>query len=216
VSRVAGLFLLCPTQTARLEGIVHDSTGAVVPAAKVTAIHNQTKTQTDTVTNQSGEYVLPALQAGTYTLTVEAPGFRKAQISDIILDVAANVSQALTLEVGQVTEVVEVLANTVSVQTTDSQVSRAITMKDIDWLPQLGRTPITLAVLQPGIQVFTQANGSASGADYSFSHINGMRGGSNNNTLDGIDDNDSVVPRLGRSLDGQQYRFGRRVPRRYG
>src|SRR5580692_4956988 len=73
-------------------------------------------------------------------------------------------------------------------------------MSDIATLPQLSRTPITLAVFQPGVQVNPQANGSASGADYSFAHVNGLRQGSNNNTLDGIDVNDSVAPRIGLSL----------------
>jgi hypothetical protein len=106
----------------------------------------------------------------------------------------------VTLEVGQVTEVVEVKANVVSVQTADAQVSQSITMSDIATLPQLGRTPITLAIFQPGVQINPQADGSSSGADYSFAHVNGLRQGSNNNTLDGIDVNDSVAPRIGLSL----------------
>ena len=68
-------------------------------------------------------------------------------------------SQAVTLEVGQLTEVVEVTANTVNVQTTDSQVANSVTIKDIETLPQLARTPITLAIFQPGVQVNPQANG---------------------------------------------------------
>ncbi len=91
-------------------------------------------------------------------------------------------------------------ANTVNVQTADAQVANSVTMKDIDTLPQLARTPITLAVFQPGVQINPQANGSSSGADYSFAHVNGLRQGSNNNTLDGIDVNDSVAPRIGLSL----------------
>ncbi len=144
--------------------------------------------------------MLPVLQPGIYSLTVETSGFRKAVIDDIELDAAANVSQAVTLEVGQMTETVEVTANTVAVQTSDSQIANTLTLSDIATLPQLARTPITLAVFQPGVQIFPQANGSSGGADYSFAHINGLRGGSNNNTLDGIDVNDSVAPRIGLSL----------------
>ena len=204
-----GLFLafvllagLCfgQTQTARLVGTVHDSTGAVVPNAKVTAVHMATKVRTEASTNANGDYVLPALQPGNYELIVEAPGFRKAAIEGIELDAAANVSQSVTLEVGQMTEVVEVTANAINVQTSDSQVANSVTIKDIATLPQLARTPITLAVFQPGVQINPQANGSSSGADYSFAHVNGLRQGSNNNTLDGIDVNDSVAPRIGLSL----------------
>ena len=198
----AFLAALCfaQTQTARLVGTVKDATGAVVPNAKVSAVHNETKTRTDTTSNASGEFVLPALQRGTYTLSVEASGFRKAVIADITLDVAAEVAENVILEVGQLAETVEVHANTLAVQTTESEVSQVVTISDIATLPQIARTPITLAVFQPGVQIFPQANGSSSGADYSFAHVNGLRGGSNNNTLDGIDVNDSVAPRIGLSL----------------
>ena len=188
------------TQTARLVGTVHDSTGAVVPNAKITAVNAGTKVATEATSNSSGDYVLPALQPGTYTLSVEVTGFRKAVIEGIELDAATNLSQAITLEVGQISEVVEVAANAVSVQTSDSQVATSVTISDIETLPQLARTPITLAIFQPGVQINPQANGSSSGADYSFAHVNGLRQGSNNNTLDGIDVNDSVAPRIGLSL----------------
>ncbi|HUB79848.1 MAG TPA: TonB-dependent receptor [Bryobacteraceae bacterium] len=188
------------TQTARLVGTVHDSSGAVLPNAKVTAIDNATKLRTEVTTNSSGDFVFPVLQPGTYSLTVESSGFRKAMINDIELDAASNVSQSVTLEVGQMTETVEVTANTITVQTAESQIANSVTLTDIDTLPQLARTPITLAVFQPGVQIFPTANGSSSGADYSFAHVNGLRQGSNNNTLDGIDVNDSVAPRIGLSL----------------
>ena len=188
------------TQTARLVGTVHDSSGASLPNAKVSAMNIGTKQTSEAITNANGDYVMPALQPGTYSLTVEAGGFRKARIDGIDLAAASNVSQAITLEVGQLTEVVEVTANTVNVQTTDSQVANSVTIKEIETLPQLARTPITLAIFQPGVQVNPQANGSSSGADYSFAHVNGLRQGSNNNSLDGIDVNDSVAPRIGLSL----------------
>jgi hypothetical protein len=113
-------------------------------------------------------------------------------IEGIELNVSAIVAQAIKLEVGQTTDSVEVQASLVSVQTTDSQISRAVTMREIDTLPQLGRSPIGLAAFQPGTQI--------NPADSTFSHINGNRQGSNNATLDGIDVNDSLVPRLGLSL----------------
>ena len=174
-----------------------------------------TKVTTEATSNASGDYVLPALQPGTYSLTVEATGFRKARIDGIELAAASNVSQAVTLEVGQLTEVVEVTANTVNVQTSDSQVANSVTIKDIETLPQLARTPITLAIFQPGVQVNPQANGTSSGADYSFAHVNGLRQGSNNNT-----------PRRHRRqrfggaahravADREQHRFGGGGPRRH-
>jgi outer membrane receptor protein involved in Fe transport len=186
------------TQAARLQGIVHDASGAIVPDAKVVAIHNQTKDVSEATTNASGLYVLPALRPGVYTLTVESAGFSKTTVTDIELAVSASVAQDVTLEIGKLTEVVEVRANAVAVTTTDAQVNAVVSMRDIDTLPQLARTPLTLAIFQPGVQI--SQNGSNTGTDTSYSHVNGMRQGSNNSTLDGIDVNDAVAPRLGLSM----------------
>jgi hypothetical protein len=183
------------TSNARLEGTVQDSSGAVIPGAKVNAVNIKTQTGSAVVSDAVGLYVITPLQPGTYRLTVDAGGFRAAVVNDIELTVGAIMNQVVTLEVGQLAEAVEVQANAVSVQATDAQIARAINIKDIDTLPQLGRTPITLAVFQPGVQIDIRA-----GQDSSFSRINGTRQGSNNNKLDGIDINDSVVPRLGLSL----------------
>ena len=83
------------TQSARLIGTIHDSTGAVVPNAKVTATSVATKVKTEVTSNATGDYVLPALQPGTYSLTVEATGFRKAAVGcGIVVDAAVNASQS--------------------------------------------------------------------------------------------------------------------------
>ncbi len=188
------------TQTGRLVGTIHDASGAVIPNARVSATQVDTNKTIATTANSTGEYVLAALQPGAYSLAVEAPGFRKAVVNGLQLDAASNMSQSVTLEIGKVAEILDVKANAVVVQTTEAQVGQSVTLSDIATLPQLGRTPITLSIFQPGVQINPQADGSSSGADYSFAHVNGLRQGSNNNTLDGIDVNDSVTPRLGLTL----------------
>jgi hypothetical protein len=186
------------TQSARLQGTIHDATGAIVPNAKVTVTNIATRETSEATVNSNGLYVLPVLRPGNYTLTVEAGGFAKSVVTGIELAVSANISQDVTLDIGKLTETVEVIANAVAVTTADAQVSAAVTMTDIDNLPQLARQPIALTYFQPGVAI--SQNGSNAGADYSYSHINGMRQGSNNNTLDGIDVNDAVAPRLGLSM----------------
>jgi Carboxypeptidase regulatory-like domain/TonB dependent receptor len=195
---VAAVLALAQTQSARLQGLVRDASGAVVPGAKVVAVNDLTKATSEVTSNETGLYVFPVLAPGTYTMTVEAGGFSKTVMKDIELAVSANMTADVRLEIGKMAEVVEVKANTVSVVTADAQVSNAVTMTDINVLPQLARTPISLTYFQPGVQIGT--NGSNAGADYSYSHINGLRQGSNNNTLDGIDVNDAVAPRLGLSM----------------
>jgi len=189
---VLALSGLAQVSTSRLDGIVQDASGAVVPNAKVTALNNKTQVRAETTTGAQGFYVFPSLQPGDYTLTVEAAGFRKAVHAPIVLNVGVSVTENVKLEVGQVAETVTVVANLERIQTSESHHGRVITMRDIDVLPQLGRTPIILAVFQPGVQI--------NPGDVTFSRVNGLRQGSNNAKLDGIDVNDAVVPRLGLSL----------------
>jgi Carboxypeptidase regulatory-like domain len=200
VTVLVGVFLMLmmaqgvwgQVDSARLEGVVQDSSGAVIPNVKLNLVNLKTQSHAEAVSDSRGDYAFPSLQPGTYQMVVETAGFRKSVIDGIELNVAAVLSLPVKLEIGQTSETVEVQAGTMSVQTTDSQVSRAITLRDIDTLPSLGRSPIALAAYQPGVQI--------NPGDTTFSHINGNRGGSNNATLDGIDVNDSLVPRLGLSL----------------
>jgi hypothetical protein len=181
--------------TGRIDGVVQDPSGAVVAGAKVVATETRTQVAANTTTGPEGTFAFVSLQPGFYDLIVEAQGFRKAVINQVELTVGATVSETVKLQVGQLSDSVTIDATAPAIQTTDSQVGSAINMKSVDNLPQLARTPISLAILQPGVQIDVRA-----GQDSSFSHVNGMRGGSNNSTLDGIDVNDSSVPRLGLSL----------------
>ena len=187
--------LLAQIQNARIEGTVQDSSSAVIPGTKLFLVNNRTQAKMDAETNASGFYFFPSLPPGFYTLTAESTGFRKATITNIEVTVGETIRHDVTLEVGTVTENVTVEAATVHVQTGEATIQRAVTLRDIDTLPQLGRNPIALATYQPGVQLGTSPN------DPSFARINGLRQGSNNNTLDGIDVNDAVVPRLGLTLN---------------
>ena len=192
---LSGVLAFAQTRGARLEGTVQDPTGAVVPNATISALNLNTQVKAEEKSNAEGGFVFPALQPGTYSLTVDAAGFRKTLVKNIELSVGDKVAQNIRMELGQTSESVTVEANALTVQTTDSQISSAVLLKDITTLPQLNRTPITIAIFQPGVQIDIRA-----GQDASFSHVNGLRQGSNNSTLDGIDVNDSVAPRLGLSM----------------
>jgi hypothetical protein len=178
--------------TSRLEGTVQDPTGAVIPNAKVVAVNSKTQARAEATSDGEGNFIFASLLPGIYNLSVEAPSFRKSLVNNIELTVGETIRQIVKMEVGTTAESVVVEASAVTVQTTESQISRAVTMKQIDTLPQLGRTPITLAAFQPGVSI--------NPGDATFSRINGNRQGSNNSRLDGIDVNDSLVPRLGLSL----------------
>ncbi|MEK7409437.1 MAG: TonB-dependent receptor [Acidobacteriota bacterium] len=177
--------------TSRLEGVITDQSGAVVPGVKIVAVNNKTQVKLETDSSGQGLYVFPSLPPGEYTVTVEAQGFRKAVRTGVVLNVGETVAENINLEVGSVAESVVVEANALRVQTADAQIARAITLRDIDVLPQLGRGPIILAIFNPGVQI--------NPGDPSFSRVNGTRQGSTNAKLDGVDINDHVVPRLGLS-----------------
>ncbi|BDC47716.1 hypothetical protein F183_A00320 [Bryobacterales bacterium F-183] len=185
--------ILAQVQSGRVEGNVIDASGASIPSAKLTIVEEKTQIKQETEADASGYFSFPLLKPGLYSLTAEAQGFRKSTISNIELTLGVTLKQDVKLEVGSVTESVSVEASAVRVQSTEATIQRAITLRDIDTLPQLARNPIALASYQPGIQI--------NPADTSFSKINGMRQGSNNNTLDGIDVNDSVLPRLGLAMN---------------
>jgi len=182
-------------QSARVEGTVIDSSKASIPGAKLSLINDKTQVRLDAESDGTGFYTFPTVPPGFYTLAAEANGFKKASITSMEITVGQSIRQEIKLEVGAVSDSMTVEASAVTVSTTDATISRAVTIRDIATLPQLGRGPIALATYQPGVQLGTSPN------DPSFARINGSRQGSNNNTLDGIDVNDAVSPRLGLTLN---------------
>ena len=179
--------------TGRLDGTVIDAAGGLMAGAKVTVTHQATQSKTETTTNADGIFVFPSLAPGLYNISVESSGFRTAVVNSVEINVATAVTEKFKLEVGDVTEHVEVQAEAVRVQTAEAQLGRTVSLKDIDTLPVLGRSPINLATFSPGVQI-------SNPGDVTFSNINGQRQGASNSTLDGIDVNDAVVPRLGLSM----------------
>jgi hypothetical protein len=174
--------------SARLEGLVRDSSGAVVPGAAISVVNTRNQARAETLTTSDGLFVFPSLQPGLYTLGVEAAGFHKTVVSNLELNVGATVLQNVKLEVGAIPELVEVQAGQERVQTSDAQLTRAVTLRDIESLPLMGRSPMGLAIYSTGVQ--TDPNNA------SISRVNGTRNGSANSRLDGIDANDPVTPRL--------------------
>ncbi len=192
---VSTLSLFAQIQDARIEGNVTDNSRAVIVGAKLVLTNVKTQVKADAETNSSGHFTFPVVQPGFYSLSAESKGFRREELTNIEVTVGVTLRQDIALEVGSVGETVSVEASSLNVQTTEATIQRAVTLREIDTLPQLGRGPIALATYQPGVQLGTSPN------DASFARINGNRQGSNNNTLDGIDVNDASTPRLGLTLN---------------
>jgi len=184
-----------------LSGTVLDASGAVVPNAKVTANRIATNTALGTVSGKSGEYVIPALAPGDYTVTVDAPGFRKLVQSGISLQINQQATLNLTLEIGAASETVEVTGAPPLLQAQSSSLGTVVNEKLVNQLPLNGRNFVQLATLSPGVNgVGFSASGTIMGgtrpddrrpASNIFS--NGNREGDNNFLYDGIDNNERLT-----------------------
>jgi hypothetical protein len=151
VACVGAATLLAQFDSGQISGFVRDQTGAVVPGAAVVATNEGTREPHRGATNSDGYYVLPQLLVGTYTIAIEARGFKRYVKSGIILDAEAKVSADVELTVGQASESVEVTASTAEVQTDSAQVATTIANRQMQDLTLNGRNPIYLAALSPGV-----------------------------------------------------------------
>lgn len=170
-----------------ITGTVTDPTGAVVPEASVTVTNMANGQSSKVTTNASGDFTVPNLPNGDYKLAVEKTGFKRLEKSSLHLDPAAVVHTPLVLELGQTTEVVEVTAETVLVETNTTQVSRVVNSQTLTEIPVNGRNYINMLALQPGVATsftFNSFNATSLFASQN-THINGLRGDSNNFIIGG-------------------------------
>ncbi len=146
-------FAFGQSERGTITGVVQDSSGAVVPAAKVTVTNPQTNVALEASTNQAGEYTVPSLQPGVYNVRVDKQGFRPTETKGISVDAATSVRADVKLEIGASTQVVEVQASAISLQTEDANNSVTLENKLVNDLPLLVngtvRTPFDLASLTP-------------------------------------------------------------------
>jgi len=137
--------------TGSILGVVHDRSQAVVAGAKVLATNIQTNLKQETTSAGDGSYRILALPAGNYRLTVTASGFRTFTETDIEVKVNDQLHFDVTLDVGTVTEHVEISANAVQVQTENTQLGDVIDSKKMLALPLNGRSYLDLLGLQAGV-----------------------------------------------------------------
>lgn len=159
-SRPSGVFLafaLCfalpisgQITTGEITGTVIDSAGAVIVGATVTATNPATSTQRSATTSSAGVFSLTALPPGTYTVRVEMTGFSTQSRTNIELQVAQVARLDFTLQVGNVTEVVEVQGGAALIETDNTSLGTVIENQRIIELPLNGRNYLQLAALTPG------------------------------------------------------------------
>jgi hypothetical protein len=179
------------TGTSTVRGTVTDPQGNVVAGATVTLSNeakNFTRTQT---TNGEGGYVFTSIPPGTYRLEVEAKGFKKSLVSDVQAQVNTASDQSVQLEIGDVSETINISASSEApLNTSDATVGNTFTERQILQLPLEARNVAGLLSLQPGVTFFGNVDQQGATTDYRNGSVNGGKSDQANVTLDGVDVND--------------------------
>jgi hypothetical protein len=182
--------------TGTLLGTVTDGSGAVLPGATVTVSNSGTGLTRTLTSDENGEFTAVSLPTGTYSVKAELSGFKTAVLSDVHLGVDQRIRVDPKLEVGQMTESVEIVATAPLVQTSSSELATTVSEEQIKALPLNGRNFVSLTRTIPGVtRGIPGANIDGAGslawrASAAFS-ANGHRPRDNNYMLDGVDNNET-------------------------
>ena len=151
--------LRAQTATGQVHGSVIDPVGAAVPNADVVLSNSGTGIESSLQSDERGFFVFRNLPPGLYTLQVAAAGFKTAQVPEFLIEVNQTVSRAVTLEIGVVTESVEVVAGAEMVQQSSAELGEVISEGAVRDLPLNGRNFTQLMTLTPGATPVSTAQG---------------------------------------------------------
>ena len=199
-----GAALTAQTITANVNGTVTDTTGAVIPGAKITATNIDTNVATNTTSNNNGIYNIRFLQVGRYNVTVDAPGFASRTFGPITLEASqdAKIDARMSVTGGTTTVAVEATVAPL-LNTENAQVSTTLDTTAIADIPLVGEQFVELTMFAPGAVNTSPAslNNSgnitvATGSNNGVS-VNGNRVTTNNYLLDGVEINDTLNNTVG-------------------
>ena len=148
---LASVVAVGQTPTATLSGVVRDTSGAVVPNVKITARNAGTGATRDTTTDSEGRYSMTNLGPGQYEVRAERAGFKTAAQSGVILTVGGAVVLDLAVQIGEVSEVVEIRQEEPLIEPTKAELSRVVNERSIESLPIIGRNFVDFAKLASGV-----------------------------------------------------------------
>ena len=176
--------------TASILGTISDATGAVLPGVTVVATNEGTGLRREVLTNESGNYTIPLLPIGTYSVETGLPGFRTEIRTGITLNVDARARIDFALQVGQLTETIEVTSEAPLVATEDSSVGFVVDRRKVTELPLNGRKFEQLVNLVPGATMSVEGSLNANRGLF---NVVGQREVTSSFILDGVDNIDPVV-----------------------
>jgi carboxypeptidase family protein len=168
----------------QISGYVKDSSGAVVAGAKVTVKSESKDFSRSGITNSDGYYVITSLPSGLYTISVEQTGFKRFETTSKKIDPNVAATLDVTLETGQLTDTVSIVASTATVQSETAALGKLVEGKQIDYIQINGRNPLSLAILKPGV-IGGSLGGNSFGLTTGGLNINGARTQDNLITFDG-------------------------------
>jgi len=180
--------------TATILGTVTDASGAVLPGVAVTIVNEGTNNQRTVITDGTGGYEAPLLPPGAYRVEGELTGFKKIIRSGITLQVDQRARVDLSLDLGAVTETIEVRADAPLVQSESAGIGTVVDNAKIVELPLNGRDFFQLSTLVTGAA--PPAEGSQNATQGGGVSVNGAREQSNNFLLDGIDNNSLAINQI--------------------
>jgi hypothetical protein len=183
--------LFAQYQNAEVVGTVHDPSGSAMPKANVTLTNLDTGIKSTTVTDENGNYDFFNVNVGRYSITVEHAGFSKFSTSDVAVNVGARQRVDVTMQVGAVTQTVEVSGVAAALETDSSDRGQVVNTREISELPLNGRNYADLALLDANAVKSPIADSfSATGTPREGAfNVNGMRSTYNSFLLDGMDNN---------------------------
>lgn len=170
--------------TSTLSGTVTDTSGAVIPGASVVVKKMDTGLTSEAVTNAEGQFTIPQLASGKYTVSVSLAGFKTATVNDVELNAGVPAGVSVKLEVGGIEEQVVVQAGSEVVKTQSSTVSTTLSSKQIQSLPLTSRSGLDFVANLPGVNTPGGVRDST---------VNGLPQGAINITLDGMSIQDNYL-----------------------
>jgi hypothetical protein len=183
------------TTSTTILGTVEDTSGSVVGGAKVTLTNVRTGVKADTISTSTGDYTFPLIDIGEYTVSVEMNGFKSTSRTGVLVQINEKVRVDFKLEVGQVSERVQVTAEIAQLKTDEASLGNVVEQRRLVELPVNGRNVGNLAVLQPGVMFGSRGgldgqSGGGGGVPIPGQTIaivaNGQREVSQHATLDGV------------------------------
>ncbi len=175
--------------SARIKGTITDPSGAVVPNVQVIATNIATGVKYTTTTQSTGDYLFPQLPIGTYSVSTTVPGFKTFTATGITLNIDQEYVEAIHLNVGSASDILEVVADSVQVNTTDMQLSNIVNSAQIVELPLIGRNFTGLELTLPGVQ----ASSDRFGGNFS---VSGSQTQQSEYLINGADTNDIALNTL--------------------